>query len=124
MLRLNQTDISRRGFTVVELVIIIAVIGILLAISTVGYGAWRDNIAKTEVVTDLQAVKSAMEDARNWGDGFPLAIPDNAQPSQGVTVTYVSGDATTFCVEAVSVARPDIQYFVSATTQDPQPGDC
>ncbi|MEP6710487.1 MAG: prepilin-type N-terminal cleavage/methylation domain-containing protein, partial [Candidatus Saccharibacteria bacterium] len=89
------------GFTIVELLVVIVVIGILLGLTIVGYAGWRARTAKKEVQSDLKGALSAMESARNFGAGYPVqASPPVAfsistfDESTNVDLTYISGSAT------------------------------
>ncbi len=114
----------KRGFTIVELSVVIAIIGILVAISIVGYGAWRERTAKTEVQSDLKQAASAMENARNFDNGYPATLPNSFTASQNVTVT-LAGDANSFCIDGVSKVVPTIAYFINSTDhKDPVQGTC
>lgn len=115
----------KNGFTIVELLVIIVVIGILAGISVVGYGSWRARVAQAEVKSDLNGVYGAMENARNFGNGYPASIPNSFQPSEGVTVTYISGDERSYCVEARSNTVGSVRFFLNtADGKEPQEGQC
>lgn len=122
MIRYGKANTSQ-GFTIVELVIVIVVIAILAAISVVGYGAWRESIAASEVDSDINGVTAAMENARTWSDdGYPEFADDTVfdgsngtgdvfTSSENVTLTYKYGDTESYCVEAVSDANSSIIVF-------------
>lgn len=112
------------GFTIVEIVVVVAVIAIIAAIGIVGYGSWRSNTAAKQVQSDLNGVKAAMSDARNFNNGFPVAIPTTFKASSGVVLSYKYGDARTYCVEGQSAANASVKYYLSETTQAPQSGSC
>lgn len=115
----------KRGFTIVELAVVIVVIAILATIGIISYGSWRQNVAKNEVTNDLQAAASAMESARNFSEGYPSTLPADFSASSNVTITYVRGDAKSFCVNGVSKKSPTIVYFYDTlTSKDPQAGSC
>jgi len=119
---------NKNGFTIVELVIVIVVIGILAAISVIGYGAWRQRIATDEVKSDLGHAISAMEDARNFSDtGYPLRIPSTFAASDGVTVAYIDGDSKGNCIQAVSQQYSAVTFYVDTRSGDDktlQSGSC
>lgn len=116
---------ERAGFTVVELVVVIIVIAIVAAVSIVGYGAWRTQVAQTEVKSSLQALASAMEDARTFNDAYPANVPGSFEASDGVTVTISRSESSAYCAEAVSVARPEtVFYYDSLKKGEPLEGTC
>lgn len=115
------------AFTLVELVIVIAVLGILAGVSVIGYGKWRESIAKKEVQSDLQMAVTAMENTKNFGGGYPTdgKIPSSFKSSPDVDVLYGSGDAHSYCIQAASSIMPSIVYFVNSTDQKaPVQGTC
>lgn len=91
----------------------------------------------TEVTSDLNSLGAGMESAREWSDGYPVLssgtlFDGNATTkpiytqSSGVVLSYVSGDATYYCVNARSVARPSVQYFLNTQNgnKEPKQGTC
>lgn len=117
---------KNKGFTLVEVLVIIVVIGILTTITIISVGNWRKNTAETEVKSDLKNLASAMEAARNFGSGYPTSIPSTFTASDNVTVTYDSGNATSYCVNGVSTADATVQYYINTATngREPQAGTC
>jgi uncharacterized protein (TIGR02145 family)/prepilin-type N-terminal cleavage/methylation domain-containing protein len=115
---------SSRAFTIVELVLVIVVIGILAGITTIAWSGWRQNAAKSEVKSDLLTVASAMESAKNFGSGYPTSIPSNFSSSSNVTITYTSGDSSSYCIDGASKAVAAVTYFVSSTSKNPVSGTC
>lgn len=120
----GKKQAKNSGFTIVELATIIAVIGILAAIVIVGYGNWHESVAKKQVQSDLNQVKSAMENERNFGNGYPTSLPSTFTPSDGVQVTYAFGDATTYCVNAQSTVVTSVKYHLDSSNGTPQEGTC
>lgn len=122
---MKQTK-SRSAFTVVELMVIIAVIGILATISIVGWRGWQSSLAKNAVKSDLKQASTAMDNARNFNDaGYPTALPSSYKVSPGVTVTYVSGDADEYCIQGQSTSDSTVVFFInSAQSKEPQAGTC
>ena len=121
----KHTAKRKHGFTLVELTIVILVIGILAGITIVGYGAWRKSVATSQVKSELNSVAGAMESARNFGSGYPLAVPTTYKPSSGVTLTYISGDAKTYCIQATTTQDSSVIYRYDLTEKkEPQSGGC
>jgi prepilin-type N-terminal cleavage/methylation domain-containing protein len=121
--------IHKKGFTIVELLVVIVVMGILAGITVIGYGAWREGSAAKVLKSDLNNVKTAMVSARNFGSGYPTAPSfsgSNAifKPSDDVNLTYVSGSATAFCIKANSTLFPNIIYHISESDKEAQVGNC
>jgi prepilin-type N-terminal cleavage/methylation domain-containing protein len=113
------------GFTLVEVLVIIAVIAILVTFTIIAVGDWRKSTAETEVKNDLTSLSGAMESARNFSTGYPLSIPNTFTANSNVTVTYISGTTATYCIQAVSKVVTSVTYHIdSSQNKDPQTGPC
>ena len=126
-----------RAFTIVELAVVILVLGILVSLSVFGYGAWRDNVAQTELKNDLNGVYAGMESAKNWGSGYPALVAGSIfdgntatkgifTQSKNVTLTYYEGDGKAYCIDAASLAKPAVVMFmrVENSKQELKQGTC
>lgn len=113
---------SRVGFTIIELLVIVVVIGILASVVIIGYGNWRGNIAEDQIKSDLTGAAAAMESARNFGSDYPADIPSSFTPSDGVTLTTKSGGGV-FCIEAESTGAPGDIYSIRKS-EEPSAGGC
>lgn len=120
----SQLD-KRSGFTIVELLVVVGVLGILAGIVAFSMTNWRVQAAETEAKSDLVNVVAAMRNQSNFSSsGFPVlaagstfgAAGDAAnraifQASKDVTLTYVSGNSSSFCVEATSTLSSSVRFF-------------
>ncbi len=122
---MNKTT---NGFTIIELIVSIIVIGILAAIVIVSYGNWHKSIITTALKSDLNGVASAMENYRNFHNGYPTAIPTTFTASDGVILSGGSSDGgKTYCVDGTSSKDSSIHYYISSIiggTPKVQPGTC
>ena len=129
---------SQKAFTLVELAVAIVLIGIIASLGYFGFSTWRERVAESELASDLNGVYAAMESARNWSNGYPI-IPNGTvfdgaaaatskifTQSSNVTLTYHGGSDTSYCVDAVSVARPTISMFLDTANgnKEPKRGTC
>jgi prepilin-type N-terminal cleavage/methylation domain-containing protein len=113
-----------KGFTIVEIVVVVVVLSIL---STIGYFAiqgWRTRTAQGEVSSDLNQAVSAMEAARTFSSGYPASIPTTFKASANVTVTLKTVTATSFCMEGASKVVPSVVYKATNTSKTPVSGTC
>ena len=108
-------DMKHKGFTIVELVVVIAVIGILAGITVVGYGAWRDRAAKTEVMSDLRNAALAMKNELNFNNKYPTTMPDSYKVSPNVVVEMIQSPDTAYCINAYNKQKPAIYYSISSS---------
>lgn len=119
-----MADARKDGFTIVELLTIIVVLGILLGIIFLSYGAWRQKTAETEVKNDLKSLATSMEDARNFQNAYPVTIPSSFTASPNVTVTLKSASSTAYCAEGVSKVNSSVQFKIQNGTTEPVVGIC
>ena len=116
------------GFTLVELIVVISIIGILASITTISYNSWRQSIMVAQLKSDLNGAASAMEDARNFGtSGYPLSVPSTFTATSGDTLSGGSSDGKTYCISVVNSSQfPNLSYYIDSTanTPTPQPGLC
>lgn len=112
-----------KGFTIVELLIVIVVIGILAAITIVAYNGIQERARATTVMTDLSSAAKLLAVHEVDAGNYPatLAAANNGQgvkASSGTTYQYtVSG--STYCLTAT---KGTTSYKVSntATTTHPR----
>ena len=121
---------ARHGFTIVELLIVIVVIGILVTITAVAFSGIRQNAEAAVIKADLtQARKQVLasqvetgttpedESEVNDGRGFTL--------SNGSAIQYTgvdNGNGTgTFCI---TLSRSGIDYMLNYDQDSPSEGVC
>lgn len=113
---------SVKGFTIIELIVVIVVIGILVGITVLGYGAWKHSVAVAQVKSDLASAGSAMESARNFSGstGYPSAIPSTITASSGVTLSFYAPaySTTTYCIDATSTTDASVVFYMASENKD------
>lgn len=113
----------KNGFTIVELLVIVAVLGVLASITIFAFGSWRVRTAKTEVQNDLRNSNSAINNYRTFNNVFPTAptFATTYTPSRNVTLTYTlrSGNAS-YCLKGQSNAEATVIWYVDSLVS-PEP---
>lgn len=108
---------SRSAFTIVELIVVIAVVGILAGIILVSYGAWRSTVATSSLKSDLEQVASVIESSRTFDNSYPLSIPASFSPSSGNTITLTIPGTKSFCIDGQTSQSSSIKYYIDDLTQ-------
>lgn len=117
----NQSKKQLHGFTIVELLVVIVVIGILATIGVVSYGNWKTQSIATQLKSDLTGVVAAMESARTFGNVYPSTVPSTFIPSSGVVLSGGGmSDGENFCITAT---KNSSSYRITNYSV-PKPGVC
>ncbi|MGH7581723.1 MAG: type IV pilin protein [Gemmatimonadales bacterium] len=86
---------GRAGFTFIELLVVVAIIGILATIALPRYGATRDKARLAAVRTDVRNAESAEEsyfaDYASYGTAAQLQAAETLTLSPGTQMTVVPG---------------------------------
>ena len=123
----NKTHPIPRGFTLVELLIVIVVIAILAALSYVGYTAISNRALSSTLQSDLsQAAKQLGVAKIDNNDAYPNpTLPPNIKASDGNTFEYTS-DGQSYCLSITSAKSSSLSYHINSSTNSttPQAGVC
>jgi prepilin-type N-terminal cleavage/methylation domain-containing protein len=125
------------GFTLVEVILAVAIIGILAAITIIGIGSWRTRVAETEIKSDASSLRAGMEAIRNQTDEYPVfAVGTEFDgtnstrsvfiQSDNVNITYAGGNTTYYCVDIESTDEATVYLHLdtSGGNTEPQAGTC
>ena len=61
----------RRAFTIVEVLVIIAILATLASVTIVGYGSWQRRQAADSVRSDMQQAVSGLQSFKNFKNNYP-----------------------------------------------------
>ncbi|AYA65304.1 pilin [Alteromonas sp. RKMC-009] len=124
----NVNAQNQKGFTLIELMIVVAIIGILAAVALPAYQNYTKKARYSEVIMATQAVKTAVEVcAQTEADLTSCSAGENGVPtnlSGGVSdyvtsVTWTDANATTGAIVVVPAASGGLAatdtYTLTAT---------
>jgi prepilin-type N-terminal cleavage/methylation domain-containing protein len=116
---------QRRGFTIVELLIVVVVVAILAAVTVVAYNGITNRAKATAAATAAeQAAKKVMTYAAVNSDQYPSSLWDAGVADGSATYQYrVDNNASprTFCLTATT---RNVSYWVSSSAPAPASGAC
>ena len=102
---------SLKGFTIVELMVVVSIIGILAGLTAFTFRGWQQSIAEREVRSDLTALQTAMKSYQNFNNTFPTTIPSSFNGSGNVAVSISESSTNAYCIDGVSVSKNNVTLF-------------
>lgn len=103
----------RAGFTIVELIVVVAVISILAGIILVSYGAWHHRTADSGVQSDLQQATSGLRSYQNFKNDYPPNLGGVGYAPSDDVVLKLSTNASQIRVYSGLSASENAQLFLN-----------
>ena len=108
-----------RGFTLIEILIVIVIIGILVTIATVTYNNRVNSAKEVTLLSDLRGAAGQLESERMANDVYP-SNANGLKRSDGTSLEITS-DGTTYCLTAVNKVGA---YYITNDNTTPREGFC
>lgn len=119
------------GFTIVELLIVIVVVGILAGITYVGYNGIQKRATESVIKSDLAQAAKAIEthslrrEKGQYGASAPTVLPDSLKNSTDRPFRYFQRDGGGgYCADMGSSRNEDVSFYVDSTNDEPKTGVC
>ncbi len=109
MIKVNKT--KQKGFTLIELMIVVAIIGILAAVALPAYQTYTARARFSEVISAANPARAAVDVCVQTGiPALCTAIPIQAgwTAADSVTSVAITGDATAYVITVVPAAENGI----------------
>ena len=117
-----KASTASRGFTIIELLIVIVIIGILVAITAVSYNGVTRSAKEATAKSDLKQASTQLEIDRTKSSNNQYPSTTSGLKSSPGTNLEITSTGTTYCLSAISA--PDIAFHITNTNTSPQPGTC
>lgn len=88
--RAQKSSRQQNGFTIVELLIVIVVIGILAAITIIAFNGVQKRAIVTTLQSDLRSAATAMKLEHAVTSAYPTALPASVKMSKSVTLSLAA----------------------------------
>ena len=115
-----KASTTSRGFTIIELLIVIVIIGILVAITAVSFGGITKQAKESALKSELKRISTSLELHKAKNGTYPTslatAIPPIANPTNA-NITYAPlNNGTSYSLTATDTSNPSISLVQTPTT--------
>ena len=128
---MNTIQQIQKGFTIVELLIVVTIIGILATLTIVSYNGIQSSARDASILSDLDALDGIQvqyginnnTSGKAWysGSGFDTDLAFT--PSQGNVIDVVV-DASDYCIRGYNASSSTHKTLATALTKESTPGIC
>lgn len=111
---------KQKAFTIIELLIVIVIIGVLVAITSVSYTGVTRSAKEAVIKSDLKQASTQLEIDKAKNNSYPTST--SGLKSSSGTNLEITSNGSTFCLSATSA--PDVAFYITNTDTSPQQGIC
>ncbi len=90
-----KKHVQQLGFTLIELMVVVAIIGLLLAAGLASYTSVQKTARDGRRIQDVKTIQDALEQYRGVNNAYPILTTAGALPSLGTGTWFASGAAPT-----------------------------
>ena len=131
MITMNEMANHKTGFTIVELIIVLVVIGILAALVIVGYSTVQQKARDTTVLSDLEGLDSIETrygqhnntSGKSWSSVNGIDSSLNFTPNPG-NVIVVTIDSADYCIRGYNPSAATYNSLANAAIRESTAGAC
>ena len=122
----KSTEDGDAGFTLVELLVVVVILGVLAAIAIPSFLRQQDKAWQRATLVDLHNAAEAMESYFSDNGTYLGATPALFKTSDDVTVSIKSASATAYCIDAdnAKLTAATVDYFFDSAAGKPAGGAC
>lgn len=111
---------KNKGFTLIEVLVVVSIIGLLASVVLVGLGGFRQRGRDTRRLADLKSLQNGLELFYTKNNSYPATLPDLI--SAGLGITKLPKDPVT-AVDYTYTNCNSAQNYVLAAKLDAPAGD-
>ena len=124
---ISTTNSKQRGFTIVELLIVVVVIAILAAITIVAYNGISTRAVESGLKSDLSNGAKQIQLFKTTSGSYPGSTAEvndgkGMKNSQNTALTY-AGQPQTYCLSASSTRNANLSFYITEAGKI-QSGQC
>lgn len=120
MMHSVQNRIKKAGFTIVELIVVIVVIGILAGISIVAYNGIQNRAREASLASTLQSANKLITIYYARNNTYPPTVADiGLSDTGGATILYTANNDTSPKTFFMSASLGTSMLFVSSSVASP-----
>ncbi len=123
----SKTSTASRGFTIIELLIVIVIIGILVAITAVSYNGVTKSAKEASLKAGLKQAHTELSLAKAKDGSYPPNASSLTQPSTGTLSLTSNNTDNTYCL-TITPPQPNNQnipsFNITSDTNTIQEGGC